>query len=190
MPQAQVLSDAEFKRALALARSRPHAERNVLALLLSYFAGMRVKEIAALKVGDVYEKNGVVRGQVRLTADQTKGNAGRIVYFNQKVRRALEQYRRFAAFVEADQANPLLASQKGGFFSGNSLCQVFLRLFDAADMQFASSHSGRRSFITALAKKGVGAKVLMALAGHRHLSTTQRYIDINEQMLSDAVNLL
>jgi integrase/recombinase XerD len=30
----------------------------------------------------------------------------------------------------------------------------------------------------------------MALAGHRHMSTTQRYIDLNDEMLKVAVNLV
>jgi len=28
------------------------------------------------------------------------------------------------------------------------------------------------------------------LAGHRHLSTTQRYIDVNDEMMRDAVEIL
>ena len=41
-----------------------------------------------------------------------------------------------------------------------------------------------------LAKKGVGVKVLMELAGHKHLSIIQRYIEVNDQMLKEAVELL
>jgi integrase/recombinase XerD len=52
-----------------------------------------------------------------------------------------------------------------------------------------SSHSSRRSFITKLAHSGVSAKVIMTLAGHKHLSTTQRYIDVNDEMLRQAVEL-
>jgi integrase/recombinase XerD len=59
-----------------------------------------------------------------------------------------------------------------------------------AGIEGASSHSGRRTFITTLANKGIGVRVLMALAGHRHMSTTQRYIDLNDEMLKVAVNLV
>lgn len=57
-------------------------------------------------------------------------------------------------------------------------------------MEGASSHSGRRSFITNLAAKGVGVRVLMALAGHRNISTTQAYIDVNDELQRAAVELL
>jgi integrase/recombinase XerD len=32
-----------------------------------------------------------------------------------------------------------------------------------------------------LAHAGISLKAIMMLAGHRHLSTTQRYIDVNER---------
>ncbi|TVP53229.1 MAG: site-specific integrase, partial [Halomonas sp.] len=53
-----------------------------------------------------------------------------------------------------------------------------------------SSHSGRRTYITRLANKGVGVRLLAALAGHAHISTTQRYIDVNAEQLASAVELL
>ena len=33
-------------------------------------------------------------------------------------------------------------------------------------------------------------RLLAALAGHSHISTTQRYIDVNSEQLSEAVELL
>ena len=37
---------------------------------------------------------------------------------------------------------------------------------------------------------GVGVRLLAELAGHSHISTTQRYIDVNAEQLSEAVELL
>jgi integrase/recombinase XerD len=54
----------------------------------------------------------------------------------------------------------------------------------------ATSHSGRRTFITTLAHKGVNVRVLAELAGHRSIAVTQRYIDLNEKVLRAAVELL
>jgi integrase/recombinase XerD len=53
-----------------------------------------------------------------------------------------------------------------------------------------SSHSGRRSFISKLVHNGVSPKIIMTLAGHKHMTTTQRYIDVNDEMLRTAVNLV
>jgi len=38
--------------------------------------------------------------------------------------------------------------------------------------------------------KGVSAKALMTLAGRKHMSTTQRYIGVNDGMLARAVELV
>ena len=41
-----------------------------------------------------------------------------------------------------------------------------------------------------LAERGVSARVMMALAGHRNMATTQRYIDLRPGMLRNAVELI
>jgi integrase len=55
---------------------------------------------------------------------------------------------------------------------------------------YPTSHSGRRTFITKLADKGVGVRVLMALAGHKSIATTQRYIELNPTVMKAAVELI
>jgi site-specific recombinase XerD len=71
-----------------------------------------------------------------------------------------------------------------------SLRPSSLDIYKAVGLKDASSHSGRRTYITRLANKGVGVRLLAALAGHSHISTTQRYIDVNAEQLSAAVELL
>lgn len=85
---------------------------------------------------------------------------------------------------------PLFVSKWGKQMSPNSLVQVFGRFYKLAGLSNASSHSGRRSFITQLAHKGVNVRVLAALAGHKNISTTQRYIELNENVLRSAVEIL
>jgi integrase/recombinase XerD len=51
-------------------------------------------------------------------------------------------------------------------------------------------YSGRRKELTNLAERGVGVRVLMALAGHSNMATTQRYIDLRPAMLKAAVELV
>ncbi len=75
-------------------------------------------------------------------------------------------------------------------FSANTICQLFGELFRRAAVDGASSHSGRRQFITKLAHAGISAKVIMELAGHKLLGTTQRYIDVNDEMKRAAVEVL
>ncbi len=103
-------------------------------------------------------------------------------------KRALKEYQ--ASIVRHREDMPLFPSQKGGHFSANTMCQLFLDIYKACGLRDASSHSGRRTYITRLANKGVGVRLLAELAGHSHISTTQRYIDVNVEQLKEAVELL
>ena len=136
----------------------------------------------------MFDEEGVVREQFILAAAQSKGGKTRTVYLNQRLRRALAEYA--AGFNLCDPNQALFESQKGGHFSANTMCQLFLDIYKAVGLKDASSHSGRRTYITRLANKGVGVRLLAALAGHSHISTTQRYIDVNAEQLSAAVELL
>ena len=84
---------------------------------------------------------------------------------------------------------PTQKNPKRGF-TANTLCQLFHKLYKDTHMTGATSHSGRRTFITKLADKGVGVRVLMALAGHKSIATTQRYIELNPTVMKAAVELI
>lgn len=188
MRQAQTLNEAQLRRVLHYCRSRRHPIRDETIILFSFYAGLRAKELAALKRSDVFDENRNVREQFILSAAQSKGGKTRTVYINQRLRKALAEYA--AGLKLSDLSRPLFESQKGGHFSANTMCQLFLDIYKAVGLKDASSHSGRRTYITRLANKGVGVRLLAALAGHSHISTTQRYIDVNAEQLASAVELL
>ena len=188
MRQAQTLNEAQLRRVIHYCRSRRHPVRDQTIVMASFYAGLRAKEIAALTVGDVFDDAGAVREQFILAAAQSKGGQRRTVYVSQRLRKAFAEYG--DTIKLSDPQRPLFASQKGGAFSANTMCQLFLDIYKAVGLKDASSHSGRRTYITRLANKGVGVRLLAALAGHSHISTTQRYIDVNAEQLTAAVELL
>ena len=187
MKQAQVLSETDVKRVLAAIARRGTSARDRAMFQLSFLAGMRVGEIAALRVCDVYEADGRVKAQIRLDKSQTKGGEARTVLLNAQAQSELLDYRRELPRVGEE---PLFVSRYGTAMSANSLVQVFGRIYRQAGLGNASSHSGRRSFITGLAHKGVNVRVLAALVGHKSISTTQRYIEVGEHQLRAAIELI
>ena len=189
MKQAKVPNDTEMKRLLAVIDTGKHASRNRAAAMLSHLAGLRVGEIASLTIGDVFDSDGNPRDQIMLKAAYTKGHEARTVFVSDKLRRELRRYRTTLTDTLANDM-PFLRTQKNTAFSANTLCQLFGELYRRAGVDGATSHSGRRSFITKLAHNGISAKVIMTLAGHKHLSTTQRYIDVNDEMLRAAVEVI
>lgn len=186
--QAKTLNEKELRKVLSYIACRKHAARNRAMLLVTHWAGMRVGEVAALRIGDVLAADGTIIDEVRLLPEQTKGKHARTVFLPAKLRKELSIY--LATLKKRDPTKPLFATQKRDGFSSNTLCQHFHYLYRRAAIDGASSHSGRRTFITELANKGVGVRVLMALAGHRNISTTQAYIDINDGMKRRAVELI
>lgn len=190
MKQARVLTEQEQRRLLAVIADTRYAARNRMAFMLSYMGGLRVGEIAALTVGDVLDGQGCIREQIRLSAEITKGGHARTAFVNDKLRKEVERYAAALSDRQRQPGRPLLVTQKGKPFTANVLCQLMGGLYKQAGFDGASSHSGRRWFITKLAHNGVSAKVIMTLAGHKHLGTTQRYIDVNDDMMRKAVAVL
>ncbi len=188
--KAKTLNQQEIRRVLDHISTRKHAVRNRAILQTSFLSGMRVGEIASLKYRDVVDTEGKIKNQILLTADMTKGSESRIVFINEKLRKELQTYVTF--YKPSDTSLKFFYSQKKSSdgFSANTLTQYFHYLYRRAGIDGASSHSGRRSFITSIAAKGVSVRVLMSLAGHRHLGTTQKYIDVNDDLLRSAVELV
>ena len=199
MSQARVLTERELRKVLNFCNTQPHATRNRTMLLCTHMAGMRVGEVAALTVSDVLAMDGTVKEEIALSAQQTKGNRARSVLVPKKLRDELTSYlqQRYGianllAVTQTDTQRALFPTQKNPTrgFTANTLCQLFHKIYKDSQMYGATSHSGRRTFITKLADKGVGVRVLMALAGHKSIATTQRYIELNPTIMKAAVELI
>ena len=199
MSQARVLTERELRKVLNFCNTQPHATRNRTMLLCTHMAGMRVGEVAALTVSDVLAMDGTVKEEIALSAQQTKGNKARTVLVPRKLRDELTCYlqQRYGlsnllAVTQTDTQRALFPTQKNPKrgFTANTLCQLFHKIYKDSQMYGATSHSGRRTFITKLADKGVGVRVLMALAGHKSIATTQRYIELNPTIMKAAVELI
>jgi integrase/recombinase XerD len=94
MGQAKSLSERETRLVLATIAQGRHAPRNRAMFLLSLWGGMRVGEIAALRIGDVANVNGEVKSEIRLSPAQTKGNRSRVVIVGDKLQKELQVYLR------------------------------------------------------------------------------------------------
>ena len=92
MKQAKLLTDAEFKRLTAVINSLRYQSRNHTIIALSFYAGLRACEIAALRIGDVFDESGGVKDTIYLSADQTKGSDSGSVLVNTKLRRQLLKF--------------------------------------------------------------------------------------------------
>jgi integrase/recombinase XerD len=189
MAQAKTLTQNEVDQVLRyIAAKNRYSIRNRTMLLTSFYSGMRVGEIASLRVCDIRNDDGTIKSEVRLSAVQTKGNVGRVVFINEKLRTEIASY--LKQYKVKSSTQPLFFTEKREGFTANTLTQWFFWLYRKAGISGASSHSGRRSYATTIASKGTSLRVLMRLMGHKSASTTAIYIDANDEMLRKAVELV
>jgi integrase/recombinase XerD len=199
MSQAKVLTEKEIKKVIKLIDSKRHATRNRCMFLLTHGSGMRVGEVASLRICDVLASDGSIKSEVYLSASQTKGSKGRTVYLSDKMRDEISLYLKtrfklkdLLPVTMTDTVRALFTNQKDcqRGFSASTACQMFHYWYKEAKIEGASSHSGRRGFITNLANKGVHVRILQELAGHSSIAVTQKYIDVNQDKLRIAVEML
>ena len=190
MAQAKTLTKEELTRVLDYIRTRRFAPRNRAMMLLTHLAGLRIGEVACLRWSDVINQDGTVKEEIRLLPDMTKGRHPRTVFVNIRLHEELSAYAAQARCV--DRSYPFFASQKSikSGFGANSLAQAFALLYEGAGVEGASSHSGRRTFLTNLANKGTAIHILKTLAGHRSISTTAAYLYSSPSQLKAAVELV
>ena len=190
MKQAKLLTELDFKRLTAIIDSLRYPTRNHTAVALSFYAGLRACEISAVRIGDVFDAYGKPKDTIYLSAAQTKGNESCTVLANKRLRQQLTRYAAQHPKQLLKPAAPLIFSAKGGGFSPQTIVNLFQRLYKLANIAGASSHSGRRQFVTNLADMGINMRVVQELARHRNLGTTQKYAEINDNKLRAAVELL
>ena len=189
MAQAKTLTATDIEKLLNHINTRKYAARNRSMMLLTHWAGLRIGEVACLRWSDVTNSEGLVKDEIRLLPDMTKGRHARTVFVSAKLKAELQAYAGQAKCVE--RSYPFFPSQKSvkDGFSANSLSQTFALLYDGAGLEGASSHSGRRTFLTNLANKGTAIHLLKTLAGHRSIQTTATYLYSSPSQLKAAVEL-
>jgi integrase/recombinase XerD len=186
--KARVLTEAEFKRLLLVAKNGPLANRNVAMVYCSFGLGLRAKEIASLSIRDVTNPHYQLLDEICLKRAMTKGEKQRYAYLtHKKVCDALQTHLNDISHLARDK--PLFQTQRKSRFTPNALQKWFKSLYDQAGIVGASSHSGRRTFITRLIEQGADIKAVSRLAGHASIVTTAIYVEDNPDRLKRIANL-
>ena len=198
--QAKVLSNAQVQAMLRHFETRRNADRNKVIFLLTVKAGLRAKEVAGLRWSSVLNSEGTIGDHIELTDKMSKGRSGRIIPMNRDLRNALDMWMS-ACVAKRQRRNAPPLPERSIICTERSVstpAQVIVNMFQGwyRDLGFvgASSHSGRRTFITNAAKKVVQAggslRDVQELAGHSSLTMTQRYIEGDTDAKKRLVNLI
>jgi integrase/recombinase XerC len=190
--QAKILTDTQVRTALRTCDDHRFPERDRTMVLLSVRAGLRAKEISCLRWGMVTDAEGNVGDALHLPNTASKGKSGgRTIFLTADLRDALVALKATGT-VEADDR--IIFGERAIDMSATSVQVWFHRLYRGLGWDGASSHSGRRTFVTRLARKAVEAggslRDVQELAGHASLSTTQRYIQGDREAKRRMIGLI
>lgn len=178
--QAKVLTNAQVQAMLRHLESGRNADRNKVIFLLTVKAGLRAKEVAGLRWSSVLNSSGDIADHIELTDRASKGRSGRIIPMNRDLRKSLETWMsacvskpaRRDALPFPDRA--IISTERSDSTPAQVIVNMFQRWYRDLGFVGASSHSGRRTFITNAAKKVVQAggslRDVQELAGHSSLT--------------------
>jgi integrase/recombinase XerD len=178
--QAKTLTKPQIDAVFGYLAKTRYPIRDRVIFLLSVKAGLRAKEIASLTWAMVTDAEGALGDTISLTDIASKGRGGRVIPINKDLRVAL-----VALKAEADKASRpspfVVTTERSGKTSSFAIVNKFAAWYRALGFNGASSHSGRRTAITAWARRistvGGSLRDVQLMAGHTALSTTQRYIE-------------
>jgi len=188
---AKVLAAGDVRRLQVRASRGRFPLRDTVIIMLSFKAGLRACEIAGLDWTMVLAVDARV-GQSLMIGDKiAKNGRSRRVPLHAKLRSAVVQLH---ASVGRPRNGPVVRSQRGGHMTPRGVVNWFKAVYVDLGFEGCSSHSGRRTFITRsarlLAKSGGSLRDIQELAGHRALTTTERYIEGDREAQRRLVNML
>lgn len=161
--------------------------KNQTALSVAYGAGLRVGEVAALKVSDIDSE------RMTLRIEQGKGSKDRYAMLSPVLLECLRTWWHTARadgkmlnggwlFPGMNPVNPLSTRQ---------LDKIVHAAADAAQInKRVSMHTLRHSFATHLLEQKVDIRVIQVLLGHKKLETTALYAQVATDILREVVSPL
>ncbi|TSJ81507.1 site-specific integrase, partial [Chitinimonas sp. BJB300] len=168
----------------AIDQYSPFFERDRAIIALSFYSGLRAKELANITLDVLVDGRGQVREVVQLSPAMTKGSEfGEIYITHPEARADLVAYVRKRLDEEkAALYERLFLSRWQKPISPDCMRQMIKTLFQRAGIK-ATSHSGRRTFATSLDQLGASLREVQALMRHRNFTTTMMYITANPARL-------
>ena len=188
--QAKVLTKTQLDILMTFIGSTRSPERNRVILLLSFKAGLRAKEIAALTWAMMTDSEGNLTNTINLTNSASKGKTGGSIPMAKELRQALSQWRSVTA--SPGSLNHVINTERSVSTSAQVIVNLFSDWYQRLGFDGCSSHSGRRTFITHAARNigrfGGSLRDVQTLARHSSLAMTQRYIEQNTDAMRKVVD--
>lgn len=149
-------------------------------LELLYGCGLRVSELANLRVSDIDLKS-------KYLQCLGKGSKERIVPMGKKALSALRKYlpkREFTVKKFGIESKNLLINEEGRILTRQDI-YTFINQQGKKIHKHISPHTLRHSFATHLLENGADLRIVQELLGHSDVATTQLYTHISKKRLKE-----
>ena len=160
-------------------------ERNRAMLETLYGCGLRVSELVALKISDLFFDEGFIK----ITG---KGNKQRFVPIGELAQRYIELYKdtvRIHVNAKKEFGDTLFLNRRGAQLTRAMVFTIIKNLAITIDLsKNISPHTFRHSFATHLLENGADLRSIQLMLGHESITTTEIYLHLDRKFLSEVIN--
>lgn len=173
----KVLSKKEVKSIFDVLNN----EKHITELMLAYSCGLRVSEVARMKLNDIDSE------RMLIIIKQGKGRKDRVTNLSEKMLNQLRIY-----YKQYKPKEWLFEGQKENkHISTRSLQNIFnAAVIKAKINKEVTFHSLRHSFATHLLESGVDLRYIQELLGHSSSKTTEIYTHVSKKSIQGIPNPL
>lgn len=174
------LSEREVERLLEAPDPDTHRgcrDRTLLEVL--YGTGLRVSELAALRITDLHLDEKYLRCV-------GKGNKERVVPFGDRAQQMITGYIELhrPALLRHHTHDTLFVTRRGTGFSRKGIWKLIKTYTHKAGItKTVTPHTLRHSFASHLLEHGAQLRVIQEMLGHADIATTQIYTHVDQQRL-------
>ncbi len=152
-------------------------------LFTAYSAGLRVSEVAALKIKDIDS------GRMQILVEQAKGKKDRYVTLSPVLLDILRAY--IGKYKPKPRIYLFESEQTGDAYPARTIQRIFqLAKAKAGISKEVGIHSLRHSFATHLLEKGTDIRYIKDILGHFDIRTTERYLHVSKKELVNIISPL
>ena len=173
----EILSREEIERLFEVTQNLKHR----VLLMATYSAGLRVSEVARLKVTDIDSDRMTIR------VDQGKGAKDRYTLLSKRLLLELRRY--WQAYRPREWLFPMRDGQHP--IDPRSAQKIYYHAKEKAGIRKRCGiHGLRHAFATHLLEAGVDLHRIQRLLGHGHITTTMRYLHLAQRHLENTASPL
>jgi len=168
----------------AIDLSKPQGERNRAIIETLYSCGLRVSELTALKISDLFFEEGFIK----VTGKGDKQRFVPIGPLTQKYINLYKEHVRTQITIEPAFKDTLFLNRRGKQLTRAMIFTIVKTLALKAEIpKKISPHTFRHSFATHLLENGADLRAIQLMLGHESITTTEIYMHVDKSHLKDAM---